>query len=88
MCWSANTLKIAARQWHDFSEFSADRIDKEIDDHIASLSDEETQKLSFLKVVKAIKKKHIQKVALQQLDATVSTSVDAEDPGCSYCAVM
>lgn len=86
MRWSVDTLKIAARQWHDFVEFTADRIDKEIDDYVASLSDDEAKKLSFLKG--AINKKLVQKHPLQELDVAVSTSVDAEDPVCSNCTIM
>jgi hypothetical protein len=88
MRWSVDTLKIAARQWPKFSEFTADQIKKKIDYHIATLTPDDIQKLSFLKVVKAIDEKVVKEVALQQLNVTVSTSLDAEDPGCSSCAIM
>ena len=53
-----------------------------------SRSDDKTQKLSFLKVVGAIKKSLVQKHLLQELDVTVATSVDTVDPGCSNCTIM
>ena len=87
MYWSVDSLKIAARQWHDFTEFTTDRIDREIDDYVASLSDDETKTLSFLKFVKAIEERLVVEPVLEQLDVTVSTSVDAEDPGCSSCTI-
>lgn len=78
MVWSAETLKIVARQWPDFSTFPADQIENEVDACIASLPDHHAASTNL----------SMQEVELQQLDIGVSVSVDAKNPGCDVCAVM
>ena len=91
MVWSAETLKIPARQWPDLSTYAADQIENAVDVYVASLPGHhavDSTKLSFIKVVEAVEEQLSQDAQLEQLDVGVPVSVDAKDPGCDVCALL
>lgn len=88
MTWPVETLKIAARHEPSLATVS-EQVEQQIDRFLGTLTATQRQQLTYVEVVRELKRALYHRRTVTQLDVTISNSLAEEDENqwCNACAI-